>query len=373
VNYTYLLYRAFQHPIRVAQQLLRIIRLCSKITPIWNKKFASVLLRAIHLCFRERFLPDEAFRRGLFNPTLSNSELSRHISRKKMTRLQESLNPVSLTPVLKDKSIFYRHCRALGISIPKLYAIFFKKNAGWSHQGSILISCDDWEEFLSLRLPSEFVIKPAQGAHGERVKIFRRTNRGDFNAFANIYKAADIYKMMLSDPKYDCFVIQERLMNHPELIRLSGTDSLQTVRFITFVDNSGQCQILCAYLKLILGQSPIDNCNWDGGRPGSLEAPICLNDGSLKSALTIALNSPGIISITHHPKTRMSIDQFQLPLWSEACTLVKQTALKFLPIRTIGWDVALTPGCPLLVEANIWWDPPNGHPCMETLLRKISL
>ncbi len=371
MNYTYLLYRALKHPLRVAQQLLGIIRLCSKTTPIWNKKFASVLLRAIHLCFRERFLPDEAYRRGLFNPTLSNSELSRYISRKKMTKLQELLNPVSLTPVLKDKSIFYKHCTALGISIPKLYAIFFKKNAGWSYKGSILISCDDWEEFLSLRLPSEFVIKPAQGTHGESVKIFRRTNRGYFNAFANSYKAADIYKMMLLDPKYDCFVIQERLMNHPELIRLSGTDSLQTVRFITFVDNSGQCRILCAYLKLILGQSPIDNL--DGGRTGNAEAPICLNDGSLKPALTIALNSSEIISITHHPKTRMSIDQFQLPLWSEGYTLVKQTALKFLPIRTIGWDVALTASCPLFVEANIWWDPPNGHQCMETLLRKISL
>ena len=61
--------------------------------------------------------------------------------------------------------------------------------------GLILRNRDDWVEFFEVESPLEFVIKPAQGAHGERVKIFRRTNKGDFNAFGNIYKAADIYKM----------------------------------------------------------------------------------------------------------------------------------------------------------------------------------
>lgn len=363
------LHRLSQHPIREALQLLRITKLCSKTTPIWSKKFIDVFLRAIHLCFEERFLPDEALRLGLFNPVLSNSELSKYISRKKMTKLQKRLNPTSLASILKNKGIFYRHCMALGISIPKLYAIFFRKTAGWSHDGSILISCNDWEKFLNLHLPSEFVIKPAHGAHGEGVNIFKRTNKGNFSTFANTYKVSDIYKMMLLDPNHDCFVIQERLKNHPELIRLSGTDFLQTVRFITFIDNSGQCQILYAYLKLILNQSPIDN--WNGGRLGNAEAPICLNDGGLKPAFTNALNSFEIISITNHPKTKMPINQFRLPLWSEACTLVKQTALKFSPIRTIGWDVALTASRPIFVEANIWWDPPNEHQCMHTIVDRM--
>jgi len=65
-----------------------------------------------------------------------------------------------------------------------------------------------------------------------------------------------------------------------------------------------------------------------------------------------------------------------LPFWDEACALAETAARHFLPIRTIGWDVALTPEGPVILEGNFWWNPFNQHSNMglvgELLKQQIS-
>jgi hypothetical protein len=38
---------------------------------------------------------------------------------------------------------------------------------------------------------------------------------------------------------------------------------------------------------------------------------------------------------------------------------VSAMALGFLPMRAIGWDIAMTPSGPVCVEGNARWDPPK--------------
>ena len=61
----------------------------------------------------------------------------------------------------------------------------------------------------------------------------------------------------------------------------------------------------------------------------------------------------------HHPKTGEPFADFQLPHWQEARKLAEHAAMLFLPLRTIGWDLALTDDGPLLLEGNAEWDPVN--------------
>ena len=356
--------------VRTFQELFEVAKYCHKLTPLWSPGYPVILLRAIRLCRRQRFLPDEAFRLGLFNPNLSDNELAKYISRKKLTKVQEAINPISWAPLLKDKSIFYRYCMALGVPIPKLYAIFFRKTAGWSCDRSVLASRDDWKKFFDHKLPAVFVVKPAQGAYGEGLNVFSRSDKRFIDASGRAYESVDLYDALLSNPKYDCFIIQQQLNNHPELMRLGGTQSLQTVRFITFVDSNNQCRILHAHFKPIIGQHLVDT--FIDGLTGNVEAAISLDDGLLKPANQITAAGSGPKTIPTHPKTGIAFEGFQLPLWPQACRLVKETTLKFLPIRTIGWDVALTADGPRIVEANIWWDAPNQHRCMDIVLDALS-
>lgn len=355
---------------RMLQQLFRIARFCRRVTPLCSAEYFRAVRRAIRLCREKGFSPKEAFRLGLFDPNLSVAELSKCTSRKKMTEVQESLNPISWTLLAKDKSLFYRYCMALGIPVPELYAVFYRGTAGWSPSCLVLNSRDEWKRFFDVELPAEFVIKPAQGAFGRGVNLFSRAGKEFVDASARSYKAAELYDIMLSDSRYDGFVIQERLKNHPQLIHLSGTQSLQTVRITTFVDGNSQCRILHAFFKPIVGQNVIDN--FEHGRTGNLQAEVSLDVGCLKPAVMMRPDAVGIETVPNHPKTGVSFNQFQLPLWHEACRLVKETALQFLPMRTIGWDVALTPEGPFILEANNWWQPLNIHRCMDTVLHMIS-
>ncbi|MDY7032989.1 MAG: sugar-transfer associated ATP-grasp domain-containing protein [Thermodesulfobacteriota bacterium] len=276
-----------------------------------------------------------------------------------MKEIQKSINPISWEFLTEDKSIFYRYCMSHGIPIPKLFAIFFKTTTGWSFNGSTLENKDDWNTFFDKDIPSEFVIKPSRGVYGKGINIYSKTNNGLHDPFGKSYKIEDLYEIMYSDPRYNCFVIQERLKNHPELVRLTHIQFLQTTRIVTLFDTKGECQLLFAFFKPIIGQNVKDNFEW--GRTGNLKGEVSLNTGTITSVETMMPNKLGMKPVFFHPRTGIPFEGFQLPFWKETCLLVKDVAHKFLPIKTIGWDVAITPTGPCIVEGNMWWDPSHLH------------
>ena len=56
-----------------------------------------------------------------------------------------------------------------------------------------------------------------------------------------------------------------------------------------------------------------------------------------------------------HPKTGHSLVNFRVPYWQAARDMVIDAARKFAPIKTIGWDVAITPDGPVIIEGNTSW------------------
>ena len=199
------------------------------------------------------------------------------------------------------------------------------------------------------------------------MNVFYRTDAGEFvDGSGKSYTAGDLYGMMAADHDFDSFVIQERVRNHPELVRLSGTEYLQTVRIMTFIDRDGECHLFYAHFKPIVGGNVIDN--YDHGRTGNLLAEVSPESGTLEPAVRLAKSGMGLETVRTHPKTGLVFEGFQIPMWAEACALVREAAFKFLPCRAFGWDVALTPDGPLLIEANWNADPPATNYKMDVVL-----
>ncbi len=54
----------------------------------------------------------------------------------------------------------------------------------------------------------------------------------------------------------------------------------------------------------------------------------------------------------NHPITNKEILGFIVPYYDEACQMVKETAKIIPQVKYIGWDVAITPNGPAIIEGN---------------------
>ncbi len=70
-----------------------------------------------------------------------------------------------------------------------------------------------------------------------------------------------------------------------------------------------------------------------------------------------------------HADTGYRFENFELPDWEKSVELVKRAALRFPEIPFIGWDIALTPTGPLVIEANFLSGMP---PAEQGFLRRMG-
>jgi hypothetical protein len=363
-------YNIFSKILKNPQKIFQLVKMLHKASQVYHTSLASIVLHSFRLYFKEGYSPKEAFFLGLLDPKTPEDVFSKCISKTKMLDIQDTINPISWKFLTADKGVFYRYCMAMGLPIPELYAIFFQNYAGWSKKGSCLKSRDDWCKFFGSELPTEFLIKPCNGAYGFSLYIFNKSKTGFVDPFGRSYSASDLYDLMNLDSTYDSFIIQERLKSHPDLVALCNSHYLQTIRVITFVDKQHRCQILHAFSKPITGNNIMDN--HEHGRTGNLLAEISLENGTMKRAVTMTDNGLGMKVVKRHPDTNFYFEGFPLPLWGEVCKLAKEAAFKFAPIRTIGWDIGVTPEGPFLVEGNARYDPPSYNRAMDIILPAIQ-
>jgi hypothetical protein len=356
---------------RKTRRLLEVARYVARLSPPHSRRFLPTVLKAERLCRKQRFRPPEAFRLGLFRPDAAYSE-GRYISQKKLARIQRPLNPEPFAPVVRDKSIFYPYCLRVGIPVPRLYAIRYPHAALWFPDGP-MSNVEDRREFFFERLPAEFVTKLASGSYGRGLSIFTSRGGALLDAEGNRYTADDAWDHLCRQAGDDALIFQERLSNHEEIMRLSDTPYLQTARIITLVGPGGAARVVHAHFKPIVGDHIVDT--YAEGLTGNVEAEIDVPAGRLNTASQILGTGEGARVLQVHPKTGIPFRGFRLPFWPEACRLVCEAAPKLLPLRTLGWDVALTPDGPRALEANVWWYPPNQHantPCLiEALLECV--
>ena len=322
--------------------------------------------RAADLVARRGFTLDEAFTLGLLEPSRTAAELDDHVSKRRMIGLQASLNPNEFWYLTEDKAIFYRLAESLGLPVPRLHAILCQSGPGWTRTGDVLGAPGDWARFLESGAPDEFVVKPARGYHGHGVRLVRRRGSMLDVAGSGPTTAADLCRELVADRRFHIHVVQERLRDHPDLP--GDGSALQTLRIVTLVARDGRVRVLNAQFRLAAPGNAIDN--FADGTTGNLLAIIGLEDGSLGPIIR-----PGARRVLERVPAG-TLDGAppagaRLPYWDEIGAVVSEAAPHFLPMRAIGWDVAITPDGPRIVEANIWWDPPTPQPGMGALVEEL--
>jgi hypothetical protein len=254
--------------------------------------------------------------------------------------------------------------------VPRLFGLFYGEATGWGAGGAVLAGRRDWLRFLEHELPAEFVVKPTHGHYGLLVRQLRRRNGGFVDESGGALSPQSLYEWMRTQRRFRSFLFQERLHGHPALVELSGTETLQTTRVVTLVDRARTSRILLACQKIVTGDAPFDN--FHDGKTGNAAAEIDPATGRLGRVVGPAPGAWRLVDLDAHPRTEIPFPGHELPLWPETLDLLDRAALAFLPLRAIGWDVALTPGGPVLLEGNAWWGPPNLLRIMAPVVRALE-
>jgi len=322
----------------------------------FNVSSAAIWKRVIVLWYRYGFSPDEVIDSDHADPHVSPRDDAGSIGKRRLIQYQRRFNPTQWESLVEDKAVFYTYCRSMGLPVPALYAVVDRKG-GWTASGKVITARAEWKRYFKNDLPQEFIIKPADGVYGRGVNLYRRKGVLFEDRSGRLFSAESLYDSLQTDPTFKRFVIQERVYNHPEIQRLTGTKSLQTARMPTWVTKDGQVEVYYASFKLIVGNNLIDNT--DSGRTGNISSAVDPDSGVLTAIIAQSPDRIGYDVPPVHPVTGINIAGTALPHWSAARQLVERAAHLFLPLRTIGWDVALTANGPVLMEGNAWWDPFN--------------
>lgn len=245
------------------------------------------------------------------------ADLDGYIRRFEDAGLNKQLNPKGWTRAcaLADKARFYARCRAAALPHPPTVAFIV--------DGRLTESADP--------AGRELVAKPADGEGGDGVVML--------GACADL----PVVTGALAGRR-GALVVQQRVAIHPRLADLA-LNALPTVRVVTILDEAGRPEVVSATFRFAsVAEAAVDNM-----KAGGLIAAVDLETG----ALGPACKGYGGEDHALHPVTGAPIVGRVLPGWAEVTALAQRAhADAFADYVLIGWDIAMTPEGPILIEGN---------------------
>ena len=140
----------------------------------------------------------------------------------------------------------------------------------------------------------------------------------------------------------DDYVVEPVIENHPKLKEIHP-GSLNTIKVVTlYLDNGPEIQTA---LIRFGNNTVVDNVHSGGMGAGvNIETGIIETDAVDKHFCRYAV----------HPVTNMPIKGVVIPEWEAVKQLAIQAASVTPELRYSSWDIAVTPGGPIMIEGN--WD-----------------
>jgi hypothetical protein len=181
----------------------------------------------------------------------------------------------------------------------------------------------------------EAVIKPCLlGSWGQGVKMIHAEN--GFIPDMNL-SVSDLFSHYKSN-----FIIQSKLVQHPELAKLNPT-SVNTIRVMSY-RRENEVVILYATIRIGRKGEVVDN-----ETAGGIKADIDLRTGRIKGP---AFGSPTEENMCM-TDSGVEVDGFLIPSFPQILDFVKDMHFRLPYFRLIGWDISVdVEGKPVMIEWN---------------------
>ena len=207
--------------------------------------------------------------------------------------------------------------------------IFLRDFAQYTKREFIVPEESEFYDFVGfLQRNPVFMSKPFDGLGGQDVK--------------------KVYTKEIEDPMAyftECIenhvFLEQLVVQHDGLNKLCPA-SVNTIRVMTY-HNHGDPRILWMGMRVGSGKSAVDNFSSGGMVVAIDEEKGCLKGDAIdKVSATFPV----------HPTTGVAFDGFPIPCFDQVKDLVLEAARMEDKILVIGWDVAITPDGPVLIEGN---------------------
>lgn len=328
-----------------ARALGRYINRAAELGAHWKVPAPLVLCRMIAARFRFGRDPDEFDREGFarrpvnaWHDSVRNEELH---SWQKRAALNADLR------YHKDKLVFARHCAAHELPTPAPLAIL----SGKAVDDPLAIgSADALAALLAERGEFDGFAKPLDGLQGHGAFGFT-VRAGTLESHCGIRTPDELFSRCTQGQFADGgYLLQERIQPHPDLLPLMPGPGLGTLRIKTFLRRDGSVFITMPILKVPAAGSEVDNF-----RKGSQMALVDLETGVILNAIgEIGIGGGRTVTgeVERHPETGAIFTGTKLPCWPDVRRLVERAARAFSMLPALGWDIAISPDGPTLVETN---------------------
>ena len=184
------------------------------------------------------------------------------------------------------------------------------------------------EEFLANRSQDVFV-KKLYGECGDGCYLVR---------------SGEDVQTILREAKGSAYILQNRVEQHEEINRVNPS-CINTIRIITIVGKkSHEPHVFAHYMRV--------GCN-------------AINDNRATGGVGVAITDDGYMQkygVGHHKVeaihsvTGHVYEGTKIPYWDEVKDLVVKAHRAIPEVVSIGWDVAITPNGPVLIEGNDNWE-----------------
>jgi hypothetical protein len=240
--------------------------------------------------------------------------------------------------LLRDKFIFGQLLASLQVPTPKNIALLDREKITWLDTMHTMPLAD----LKNIKTVINGFCKQHTGLMGEgafplmisRGKFYSRNRELSMSAFRQIV-----------DGEY---LLQELIQQHPVMVRLHDA-SVNTMRVVTF-HNRGCVDVFCATQRIGTNRKNVDN--WASG---GIVVSIDISTGRLgKFGFFKPGYSGGRVEV--HPDSGVRFNGYELPYFQESLEMVSQLHRHLYGIHSIGWDIAVTPDGPVIIEGNDDWD-----------------
>ena len=245
--------------------------------------------------------------------SLTPAQRATYVTRGKNNEYVRRLNPPQYWNLLSDKTQFLRRFDGLH---GRLWLDL--RQAGF----------EEFEAFCQ-RNPL-FVVKPLDGTCGRGIELLDASQIADLHAR---------YDECIQNGQ---LLVEQYVVQHEDYARIYPL-SVNTLRLVTITRPGGQPAIVFSCFRLGNNGRRVDNLN-----SGGMAAIVDLEKGCIS---TPGADKDGLL-YSEHPFTGVTLKGAPLAFTREAAQLVKEAALRIPELGYVGWDVAVTPNGPILIEAN---------------------